>query len=333
MRATTITMRQGPVPRSTSRTAVAPPTIRQRAPSVPLLFGRIALALAANIAVAWCAQAQSNNEYDNASTATNTVLDLKVGATRSDNVRRTADNEVEDTLATIGLVADIAREGTRLDYSLESDLAWTEYLDDSYDGLPVGYLDGIAKIAIVPERFRWEFRDTFDQAIVDPLDPLTPDNVQSVNYFTTGPEVDLPLTASIRFTLGADYSIVTSSSDSLQATDLDSERYSGLLMLIDEISTISNVYVSADTQHIDFEDSGNADYDSTTYNLGYRAKGSRTTLLATAGYTDIGGDSDASGGWVGRFELGRRVSPASTLSVYAAREIGDATNMFRAGPD
>ncbi len=135
--------------------------------------------------------------------------------------------------------------------------------------------------------------------------PFTPDNLQSVNYFTTGPELDLPLTSATRLTLRADYSIVTSDSDSPQFTDLDSTRYSGLLMLTREISNISSAYrlsvmrstsitmirrMPTTTRH--------------AYYLGYRGNGSRTTLHAAVGYVDIGGDSDTSGGWVGRFELG-----------------------------
>ena len=296
------------------------------------MLGRLALRLALSAAVPVLARAQANaDEPVSTASATSTVLDMTLGATRSDNVRRTATNEVEDTLATIGLVADVMRDGTQLDYSLKSDIAWTEYLDDTYSGLPIGYLDGL--LGIGSERFRWNFQDTFDQAIVDPFQSFTPDNLQSVNYFTTGPQVDLPLTSSTRLTLRADYSVVTSNSDSPQFTDLDSTRYSGSLMLTRDVSNISNVYLSADAQHVDYDDPANADYKRQAYYLGYRGNGSRTTLDAAVGYVEIGGDSDTSGGWVGRFELGRRVSPASTISVYASRDISDATNLFRSGPD
>jgi len=318
-------------PLDVSRTAVVPSLIPQGATSIPLL-GRVALGLALSAAVPVLARAQANTDEPVSTTrGTSTVLDMTLGAMRSDNVRRTADNEVEDTLATVGLVADVSREGTRLDYSLKSDIAWTEYLDDSYDGLPIGYLDGL--LGIGSERFRWNFQDTFDQAIVDAFRPFTPDNLQSVNYFTTGPQLNLLLTSATRLTLRADYSVVTSNSDSPQFTDLDSTRYSGSLVLTRDISNTSSPYLSADAQHIDYDDPANADYNRQAFYLGYRGNGSRTTLNGAIGYVEIGGDSETSGGWAGRFELARRVSPASTISVYASRDISDATNLFRSGPD
>ena len=111
-------------PLDVSRTAVVPSLIPQGATSIPLL-GRVALGLALSAAVPVLARAQANTDEPVSTTrGTSTVLDMTLGAMRSDNVRRTADNEVEDTLATVGLVADVSREGTRLDYSLKSDIAW-----------------------------------------------------------------------------------------------------------------------------------------------------------------------------------------------------------------
>jgi hypothetical protein len=88
------------------------------------------------------------------------VLDLTAGARRSDNVRRTATNEVEDTLMTVGLVADIARNGPRLDYYLKSDIAWTAYLDDNYSSLPIGYLDGVLGWILCLNACGGTFKDT-----------------------------------------------------------------------------------------------------------------------------------------------------------------------------
>ena len=275
------------------------------------------------------AQVPESNSGSSLAAPVNHVLDITAGATRSDNVRRTPDNEIDDTLATIGLLADIARDGSRLDYSLQSDVAWTEYLDDNYDGLPVGYLDGILGFDFVVDRFRWNFQETFNQAIVDAFLPLSPDNLQSVNYFTTGPQLDFALGTSNRLTLRGDYSIVNSSSDSPQATDSDSERYSGNLTVTHDISSSSSTYLSAGTQNIDFDSEAAADYESNVAMLGYRLLGARTRLHAAIGYNEIGGDSAASSGWVGRLELARRVSPASTFSAYASRDIGDTADAFR----
>src|SRR4030095_4955525 len=68
---------------------------------------RVGFALMAGLAGG--APAQSTNvRSPNTGARANTVFDVTVGASRSDNVRRTATDEVEDTLASIGLISDVA---------------------------------------------------------------------------------------------------------------------------------------------------------------------------------------------------------------------------------
>ncbi len=134
-------------------------------------------------------------------------------------------------------------------------------------------------VDLVPERVRWNFQDTFNQAIVDPVVALTPDNQQSINYFTTGPQIDLNVGSSTRLTLRADYSVVNSSSDASQADDLDSERYAGDMTLTHDISNASNLYLLVEAQEIDFKDETALDYDS---DLAYLGLSSRRLAYCTA---------------------------------------------------
>ena len=92
---------------------------------------------------------------------------------------------------------------------------------------------------------------------------------------------------------------MNSSSDAVQADDLDSERYGGDVTLTHDISSASNMYLLVEAQQIDFKDDTALDYDSNLAYLGYRLGGSRTTLHVAIGYTEIGGDSPATGGWIG----------------------------------
>ena len=135
-------MRQGPVFRSDTRWLAA------------------CVALAAGLPGLVYAQASEPERDVEAAIPVDHVLDLTAGARRSDNVRRTATNEVEDTLMTVGLVADIARNGPRLDYYLKSDIAWTAYLDDNYSSLPIGYLDGVLGWILCLNACGGTFKDT-----------------------------------------------------------------------------------------------------------------------------------------------------------------------------
>jgi hypothetical protein len=83
---------------------------------------------------------------------------------------------------------------------------------------------------------------------------------------------------------------------------------------------------------VEFDDTMNEDYERDSLQVGYRISGGRTNLNAAIGYTEIGGDQ-TSDGWTAHLDLTRRISPASTLSVFATRDVGDATDKFRTGPD
>ena len=211
-------MRQGPVPRSTSRTAVAPPSIRQRAPSVPLLFGRHrARPGGEHRGCLVCAELSRLDEYDSTPTATNTVLDLTVGATRSDNVRRTAGQRSR------GHASD-DRVGCR--YQRARALASTIRSSPISRGpsiwmtamtaFPIGYLDGIARSQSCPSASAGTSATLLTRRSSTPSCRSLRTICSRSTTSRRDPQLDLPLTAATRLTLRADYSIVTSDSDSLQ---------------------------------------------------------------------------------------------------------------------
>src|SRR5215472_10178887 len=61
-----------------------------------------------------------------------TLLDVRAGATRSDNILETTNNETSDTIATVGANIDLARQGSRLDYDLLGNFDWAHYLHHTY---------------------------------------------------------------------------------------------------------------------------------------------------------------------------------------------------------
>src|SRR5205085_913111 len=131
------------------------------------------------------------------------------GLIYSDNVTR-VQNGSGDTLALLGLVGDASREGPRLDYRLASDLALVKYLSSHYQTQPFGYLDGTGAIWLVPGSFSWTGRETYTQAVIDPFAPVTPDNLEGLNYVTTGPRFTLRPTLRTTVTLNGTYSYLAS---------------------------------------------------------------------------------------------------------------------------
>ena len=267
--------------------------------------------------------------------ATGSFVELNTAVTRSDNIQRTNTPRVEDTIFTAGFTVDTARDGARLDYSMTGDLDWYEFLDDSYDSRLLGYLDGGLTFGIVPERFIWGVRESFSQAVADPLAPPTPANLENINYFTTGPRLTLLLGRNTRLELRGDYSSAESdpgSSDVIFDSGIDSDRYGAGLTLSRSLSQASALSASVDFQRVEFDEAELTpfgDYDRYEALLGYSTRISRTALSIELGSTRIDDGVNQWDQFLVRAEMTRRVTPASVLTLRVMQQTADAADIIR----
>src|ERR1700752_5155797 len=117
-------------------------------------------------------------------------LGVDAGVIYSDNVYLRSGGP-GDTLAMLGLVGDASRQGTRLNYRVDSDIALVKYLHSEYQTQPFGYFDGAASLESVPGIFSWLGRETYNQTAIAASPPIPPDNLEAINYITTGPRLTL----------------------------------------------------------------------------------------------------------------------------------------------
>jgi hypothetical protein len=263
-------------------------------------------------------------------------VELNLGLMHSDNIRRMADNDkASDTVATVGFTADTVRDGSRVDYRLLADMAWAEYLENSYKSQPFGALDGNLQLAIVPSRFFWDFRDSYSQVTLDPLTAATPDNIESFNYLTTGPRAEFAFGSSMLLSVYGTYSDVHYMARNANTADSDSNRYTGGLTLRHLVSEGTSTYLALTSQKVEFDDvTIVGDYKREEAYVGYHLEGSRTFADLSVGANRLdrtGGTSQS--GFLGRMELARKVSPSSTVSFQATQQIADSVDMFRSGFD
>ncbi|MBV9696492.1 MAG: hypothetical protein JO005_06135, partial [Gammaproteobacteria bacterium] len=154
-------------------------------------------------------------------------LEADGGLIYNDNVDLTR-NGSSDVLALLGIVGNISRtDAPRLDYHLDSDIALVKYLRSSFQTQPFGYFDGAGDFKIVPGTLSWTARDTYSQAILNPAEPPTPDNLESLNFFTTGPRLVLRPTLRTTVIVDGTYSYLLTSSKSPNYVDIDHHRYGG----------------------------------------------------------------------------------------------------------
>jgi hypothetical protein len=288
--------------------------------------------------------------FDQASNAQKgNYLAVDTGLVYTDNVTR-ATNGSSDTLALLGLVGDTSRQGPRLDYRLASDLALVKYLRSNYQTQPFGYLDGSGDFWIVPGVFSWTGRDTYTQTVINAFAPVTPDNLESINYTTTGPRFTLRPTLRTTLTLGGTYSYMNSSSKSLAYVNIDNHRYAGDVTLGHAFSNTFSAYISGSHEKVEFTDTvDNNNFRQDQGLAGVKVADARTLLDLSGGYTKLHESvlttvqtlrgprelpqSQVPGGAVWRVEVSRQTSPSSRLSLHAMKQVTDAANLFRLNLD
>ena len=262
-----------------------------------------------------------------------------------------AANGTGDTLATLGLIGDVAREGTRLDYHLDSDVALLKYLSGSFGTQFTGYLDGEAALKIVPGFFSWIARETYTQLQIDPYTPATPANLENLNYITTGPRFMLRPTLRTSVTLDGLYSYVSSSSSAPQFVNLDSNRYGGNLTVDRAFSETSSLYIKGSYQKVDFKDQvDNNNFSIADAEGGFRLHGGRTDFNVSGGYSRIQvedvlvpvdtilgtverPETQTFSGAIWSFNLSRLITPSNRVSLYANQQFTDPAAGFRLGFD
>jgi hypothetical protein len=253
------------------------------------------------------------------------TYEVEAGVGHSDNITRVSENEVDETLATIGTHVDWTKTTRRLDADVFVDLDYVEYLDNTYTGEVIGTADANMTFSIVPERFTWQVQDSFGQAQSDPFSPVTPENSENVNYFTTGPDVILGFGTQTSLRMFGRYSPTH-----YEVTDLDGESVSTGLSLIRALSGASRVALNATNTENTFDNPANIGYERRSASVSYDFTGGRTTLSTQVGYSWIElDDGTKNGGELFSLTLSREISNSSTLELSAGSQFSDAGDALR----
>jgi hypothetical protein len=254
---------------------------------------------------------------------------VEVGAGFSDNVNRDVDGEIESKIVTAGLDLNWEESRRRLNADVNADLRYNHYLEDGIDDHLAGNADGQVSFGIIPERFSWLVQDTFGQTQQDPLVPATPESLEFINYFTTGPNVTLRLGDAGAVQLSGRYSLA-----SYEESPFDNQRAGGSVAFVRDLSERSNVSLNLRHEDVDYDEAGNVDFQMRSASAVYTLQGARTDIDAELGYSwidrDVATDSELTGPLV-RIEVRRNVAQASYISLRFGTQLGDGAEAMRNG--
>ncbi len=211
------------------------------------------------------------------------------------------------------------------DADIDADLSHLNFLQNTYGNEFVGNFIGSSKIKLMTDVLSWDLNDNFGQTPLDPLAPITPGNRENINYLSTGPVLTLPL-------LGRELELLASGQYGrvdYQQTPLNSNRLTGIVGLLHEMSPTTNVSINAKDERIIFEDEQlNPDYDTQEAFARLDTKGSRTELGIDLGYGHLQLTGTNDNTFIARVDITRRVTPSSTVGLSFGHDYSDGADSF-----
>lgn len=283
-------------------------------------------------------------------------IDAGVGET--DNVGLTPTHQISQTIAVVDADLAINERSRLLDVTGAGSFSYLDFLQHAYGNELLGRFDGTANAAIVPGRLIWVLRDDFGQGSLNPYTPATPNNIENINYVTTGPDLKLRL-GGVNF---VDVSLRYARAQ-YQSTPFNSNRLLGNAALGRDISAGASVSLNASSERVLFDDTQlNSDFERSSGYGRYEIHGARTDFVGELGASVVSqsgishallpagttnpanapggsgsvpaGDSTETGGPgsvtgpLAKLELSRVTSPSSKIILRAGRDLMDASSGF-----
>lgn len=249
------------------------------------------------------------------------------GAGYNDNATRVDTDKVSDTLTALSGTIAYEQKTQRIDASLTGFGTYLSYVDDTYDADFLGSLDGNLTLGIVPERFLWTFDDTFGQITIDRFAPVTPENRQNANYFSTGPDVYIRLGSATDLRLSGRFS-----DSRYEDTDTSNDqRLSGDISFIRRSSAQVAWSAVASASRVEYDLPGNPGYDLQSLYGSLEAEGARQTVNLDLGATRIADGGESQTNPLVRLEWNRRLNPSWTLDLNAGTEFRNTADRFVGG--
>jgi hypothetical protein len=254
-------------------------------------------------------------------------VDAGIGET--DNVNLTPTNKVSQTMALVDLDFDAKERSERLDADARGAFSYLDFLQGAYGNELLGRFDGSAEVALIQDRLTWRFQDDFGQSQLDPFAAVTPANLENVNYFSTGPQLELRFGPTVFLNAGARYSRTD-----YQTSPFDSNRFEGDLGVGTHLSSRSSASVDGSFERVLFTTTVidgvvvNTNFNRTSLFGHYELEGARTNLTANLGVTKVDQGSDSNTGPSAKLQVARTLSSASKLTFTLGRDLTDASAGF-----
>jgi hypothetical protein len=249
---------------------------------------------------------------------------VDVGIGETDNVTLVSTDKVSQTIAITDADVDFKEQSRLFNVDAKGNFSYLDYLQNAYGNQFIGRFDGIAQASVIPDRMTWALQESFGQAQIDPFTPVTPTNLENVNYVSTGPDFALRFGPTVFLDLSAHYARTT-----YQSEPFDSNRLLGTGALGLQLSAQSSISINASFTRSMFDNTMvNTDFDRSSLYGHYEITGARTDLVVNLGVIKVDQGSESITGPDAKLQLSRKLSAASKLTFTFERTVTDASTGF-----
>ncbi len=251
---------------------------------------------------------------------------MRTGVLYSDNVGRTADNEVDSGIGVLGMQLWGYKPVGRLRYSALGNVSYLDVFNKQFPGYALGNVGGTLDFDIVPTAFEWNSKASFEEVRQNLGAALGPTNRESITTLGTGPTFRAEVTNTLDAVLKGNYE-----RSYFSERNFNSETKGGRFDLDHSISRDSHFGVGVTYDDVTYTSdvaAGSFDFTRREAFLEWKATGKRTTINAEVGAAKLQGSGFETTGPLARIDITRRLSPYLSASLNFSRSFPTSPSAF-----
>lgn len=201
----------------------------------------------------------------------------------NDNVRLVPTAPVSDLAHIVDVGAYYQQIDTGLEARILADVQYRHYTNGTFANEVRPSLDASETWFLTPGRFHWFVQDRLSQIAIDATKPATPDNLETINIFTTGPTFIARLTPVDTFEAESRFN----NSFYSRTSASDADRLSAKGSWKHAVSSITDVTASLEAQKVNYAQGAYDNYRTYEAIVGGKTKRRDATIGVDLGSTII----------------------------------------------
>ena len=249
--------------------------------------------------------------------------DVSAGGGYTGNISKVEVDPVDELIAIVGFRLDIKGESQRFKVDIKSNALQVHYDKKNFDDELLAGLRAFIETKLIEDSLTWVIQDNFGHQAIDPLKAVNPDNRDNVNFFTTGPNLRLPL--GLRNSLGLDLRFVDIR---YSERPFDNQRRSARLWLGRQVRQNARVSLNGFASRTEFSEGTAIDFEHREAFFRFDGESRRNTYGFDIGYTELKVGTDTSDGYLLRADWIRAVTGVSEMVLRGGTRFSDEGNIF-----